>query len=484
MSIAQNVKLLNKPINELAMLSQETIMSMAQSGQIPVQYVAPILEVKAKQAQTGAEIAAMAAQQDMPAGTVLEGLLAQNAANEAKAEMPAIAQQTPMALPENSGIAALPVSEEMVPDEYAGGGIVAFQGGGATSMYGDLGGNREIDPSFLRAYQAASGARMSRKELVDLMNLAELQEYNRTGKIPARLAQQVQGRAIEGVPMFGSGIYGDITEAPPVAAPAVNQTSSEANRLLAANAAAAATPSGQQPRAPATPTQAGPSKASMSSMSAADQLKRIAELNRLAGVSEDPDAAIRESLAKQRAESKEAGREANAMALIAAGLGIAGGDSPYALQNLKGAIPALQQLGADKKEIRKLNRESDKIEAELARAADARKRGNVERAIELEDKAQARAIQLRGVIAQEAAANRPSGDIQFIERMRDPEFAALAEKAFRIKAEPKSREAALKEWSENPILQKNFPEFKNYYASISGTGAATKPNYKEKYGLE
>ena len=124
MSIAQNVKLLNKPINELAMLSQETIMSMAQSGQIPVQYVAPILEVKAKQAQTGAEIAAMAAQQDMPAGTVLEGLLAQNAANEAKAEMP-----------EDMGIGTLPVSEDMVP-EFAGGGIVAFSNGGATSQFG------------------------------------------------------------------------------------------------------------------------------------------------------------------------------------------------------------------------------------------------------------------------------------------------------------------------------------------------------------
>ena len=121
MSIVQNLKLLNKPINELAMLSQETIMSMAQSGQIPVQYVAPILEVKANQAQTGAEIAAMAAQQDMPAGTVLEKLIAQNAANEVKAQMP-----------EDMGIGALPVSEDMVP-EFAGGGIVAFQAGGVSS---------------------------------------------------------------------------------------------------------------------------------------------------------------------------------------------------------------------------------------------------------------------------------------------------------------------------------------------------------------
>ena len=118
MSIAQNLKLLNKPIAELAMLPQETIMQMAQMGQIPVQFVAPILSEKAQQAEAGANIAAMAAQDQMPAGTVLEGLIAQNAANETRA-----------AMPEDSGIAALPVSDEMVP-EFAGGGIVAFDAGG------------------------------------------------------------------------------------------------------------------------------------------------------------------------------------------------------------------------------------------------------------------------------------------------------------------------------------------------------------------
>jgi len=119
MSIVQNLKLLNKPINELAMLPQETIMAMAQAGQIPVAFVAPILGEKAQQAQAGANVAAMAAQQQMPPGSVLEGILAQNAANEAKAQMP-----------EDMGIGTLPVSEDMVP-EYAGGGIVAFEVGGS-----------------------------------------------------------------------------------------------------------------------------------------------------------------------------------------------------------------------------------------------------------------------------------------------------------------------------------------------------------------
>lgn len=159
MSIAQNVKLLNKPINELAMLSQETIMQMAQTGQLPVQYVAPILEVKAQQAQTGAEIAAMAAQANAPVGTVLENLLAQNAANEAKAAMPE------MQMPEDSGIAALPVDEGMVP-EYAGGGIVAFEAGGDVdySQFGEYGEELKRQEALRRLYMGENEALKAERE--------------------------------------------------------------------------------------------------------------------------------------------------------------------------------------------------------------------------------------------------------------------------------------------------------------------------------
>jgi hypothetical protein len=73
------------------MLPQETIMTMAQSGQIPVAFVAPILAEKAEQAKASANAAAMSEQQQMPPGTVLESLIAQNAANEAQEDMPMMA---------------------------------------------------------------------------------------------------------------------------------------------------------------------------------------------------------------------------------------------------------------------------------------------------------------------------------------------------------------------------------------------------------
>ena len=411
MSIAQNLKLLNKPITELAMLPQETIMQMAQMGQLPVAYVAPILKVKADQAEAGANAAAMMAQANAPAGTVLEDLLARNAANEAKAAMPE--------MPEDSGIAALPVDEGMVP-EYAGGGIVAFQAGGATSQFG-----RDI-----QRYMDTAERRREENRLRNLLR----QQYGRqagmfgyfmeqspeerakaqdiVGRLNTMSAEEMQ--QLLGMPPSQAqlDIESRIAQAERGEGPDVSRPSGIRQDI--------ALP-GREPTAPAQAPTAQP-RGTPAIMSAQDQLKRIDELNKLAGVSEDPDAAIRETIAKQRAESKEAGREANAMALIAAGLGIAGGDSPYALQNLKGAIPALQQLGADKKEIRKLDRESDKIEADLARAADARKRGKVEKAIELEDKAYGRQLELRRTIAAEASANKPS---QFSEMLAayksDPE---------------------------------------------------------------
>lgn len=160
MSIAQNLKILNKPISELAMLPQETIMTMAQAGQIPVAFVAPILAQKAEQAQAGANAAAMAAQQQMPTATVLEDIIAQNAANETREAMPQ--------MPEEMGIAALPVSEDMMP-EFAGGGIVAFEKGGDIdySQFGDLGEELKRQEAIRRMYLGDNEALRAEREGMD-----------------------------------------------------------------------------------------------------------------------------------------------------------------------------------------------------------------------------------------------------------------------------------------------------------------------------
>jgi hypothetical protein len=62
-------------------------------------------------------------------------------------------------------------------------------------------------------------------------------------------------------------------------------------------------------------------------------------------------------LAKEKGELKQDRKEATNLRLLEAGLGILGGESPYAFVNIgKGATPALQGLAKDLKEIKKTSR--------------------------------------------------------------------------------------------------------------------------------
>jgi len=128
MGITQALKLQEGPINTLAQLPQQQLMAMAQQGRIPADMLPIILNEKAEMAQAAANMQAM--QQPMPA-SVTERNMAINAqaeAPQAQSQMMAMAPQQQM--PMDAGVASLPVPEEMYSNEYAGGGIVAFQEGG------------------------------------------------------------------------------------------------------------------------------------------------------------------------------------------------------------------------------------------------------------------------------------------------------------------------------------------------------------------
>ena len=110
------------PIDRLASLPQALIMQMAQKGQIPKTMVAPVLAKKAENAQLGMQMqAAMQKAQAgaVPPSTVIEKVIAQNAAQEA----------APMNR-SNVGVASAPMGPDMYRRGMAGGGIVAFAPGG------------------------------------------------------------------------------------------------------------------------------------------------------------------------------------------------------------------------------------------------------------------------------------------------------------------------------------------------------------------
>jgi hypothetical protein len=155
---------------------------------------------------------------------------------------------------------------------------------------------------------------------------------------------------------------------------------------------------------------------------------------------EDPDAAMREKLKQLQEGSKEERREAAYMAMIMAGLGIAGGTSPYFAVNLKEAIPALKEYGVAKRDIKKADMEYTKMETELNRSAEARKRGDMELALKLEESAADRELKLRQVVAAERAASKPSQLRELIDIATgtDKTRAELAQKMIADKSGPKA----------------------------------------------
>lgn len=218
----------NGSVRDLAMLPQAQIIKLAQMGQIPPAVVPIIISEKARMSQQAAQ---MQAAQQQPQPTVIEQAMAQNA----QAEVPM------------NGVAAIP-TQMFNEQNYASGGIVAFQRGGLA------------DPT--------------------------------------------------------SVIYGgdEAQDSPAVASPAVGSLDAYI-REAAARRAEARRPS--------------------ESMLALE--RSLTEPGRF----------------------REAKDEARNMALLQAGLGILGGTSPYALQNIgRGAAGAVDTYGTQMRDIRRQERES------------------------------------------------------------------------------------------------------------------------------
>lgn len=129
----------NNNLDDLAKLPQALIMQMAQNGQIPKDMVMPILGKKAEMAETIAKMnaAKQLAEQGGTQPTIMEQYMGQIAQAENPAPaMPQQQMQQPMPTPqqvtqepmapEDVGIA----SQATAPMQMAGGGIIAFEGGG------------------------------------------------------------------------------------------------------------------------------------------------------------------------------------------------------------------------------------------------------------------------------------------------------------------------------------------------------------------
>lgn len=91
-------------------------------------------------------------------------------------------------------------------------------------------------------------------------------------------------------------------------------------------------------------------------------------------------------LDKQDAETGGEKDKAAGLALLSAGLAIAGGSSRFALQNLKEAIPAVAQYSDALKDIKKMERENMKMRGEIEQARRAEARDDTKLKLQLEEK--------------------------------------------------------------------------------------------------
>jgi hypothetical protein len=387
MGILQALKLQEGPIESLAQLPQQQLIAMSQQGRIPADVLPIILNEKAQMAQAAANMQAM--QQPMQP-SVIEQAMAINAQAEAPQMM------APQMAPMDSGVATLPVPDSMYGNEYAGGGIVAFDNGGLAGTF-DM---------FMPETQYESAGRDLSRDFKDTDVGVDLSQFAR-----------------------------------PVA-PAVRP---------------AAAPAAPEPKAVA--------KESM-----LDRRRRLLEQLGVTDTTEEELAELDKNKGKLGDERAEAFR----MALIKAGLSMAAGTSPYALTNIaKGGLEGFETYGQSIKQIKTEEKEYAKLARDLRKEANAVKRSDVDKALDLEYKADLMDIEKKKLAATVRAAEKTPSEIQLIERYakdRGINFSQAMREISGLKAEPKSRSEALKDWTESFTLQKKYPEFEDFYNSTRGGG--------------
>jgi hypothetical protein len=191
MSILSALKQQNSSIDDLAKLPQAMIMQMAQKKQISQDMLAPILARKAEMMDAVSRSKALQPQPPVP--TVMEQVMAKNVQAENPQAMPpqAMPQPMPQGMPEEAGIAQLPVPER----QYAGGGIVAFARGDLVGFEDD----DEDDSDVLAEYaQAMAAGQRASRAPIDMPDRAQM-EIPSGGNAGVGIRPPVEGRKSSGV---------------------------------------------------------------------------------------------------------------------------------------------------------------------------------------------------------------------------------------------------------------------------------------------
>jgi hypothetical protein len=440
---------------------------------------------------------------------------------QAPTQMAAAPSQTvPLA---EGGLTALPVDEDMFPDEYAGGGIVAFQGGDlvrgvGTETYPTSLSQTQVDPATLRAYYLSKGMPLP-PELMTSEDRLKTDKpgfdyyYKAAGIEPPKFPKLTSDAPLTGSLMASElGMDGtQLSEIPRgvdsidtlrAKAAASRASMSPENRARydenisgIKRIAEDVAPKGKQTEAKATETKTTEGvNVKAADKAITDYAKKVRELNKEFGVSDEPDAKARASLEKYKEKLNKDLDKAGALSLVQAGLGIAGGKSQYALQNLAGATPAIEQYSKAMSQIREGEKGILDSEAKLDQAADARARGNVKQALELEKDARDLAIRERQVSEQAGLRREIEGGRQeqrYLNMMQNARRTAMNNivqaRKLDITAMDQNQLATLER--EADALLSRDPAYQSMYKKIYGEAYAPTPmasaavDYGKMYGL-
>jgi len=367
-----------------------------------------------------------AMQEQAPQSTVAQDTMAP--AQAAPAGLGAISQA-----PMERGLEALP-TPNLDNAEYAGGGIVAFQGGDlvrgvGTETYPASLSQTQVDPATLRAYYLSRGMPLP----PELMTSEERLKVNKPGFDYYYKAAGIEPpkfpKLTSDAPLTGSLMASELgmnetqlSEIPRgvdsidtlrAKAAASRASLTPQNRALydenisgIKRIAEDVAPKGKAPEKTET-TKGAKAAAPAKEETSEDFLAKRKRMLRESGVSEDPFAADREALRARMDDIASQDKENKALAMIMGGLG---GVNARNLAEFaqKAGTAGFGQYMKGKEKTREEQKEIDKINRDINKAEDAMKRGDVDKALEYEDKAEQRRIQLMGVEAQKASAARPT----------------------------------------------------------------------------
>ena len=290
---------------------------------------------------------------------------------------------------EDQGVAGLDTGDMYQDQNFAGGGIIAFDDGGDVKHF-EQGGTSRIG-RWWEGYKQRSQENLAREDEIQRLQ----NEYNSLTISPFQ-------KTLEGQPETAAKRQAEIkqrinelraqksTSGIPSAAPS--------DKVLGSQAAADATIRGSLGTPDVIPTYVPPATTlpppppvvnpyavdslAPRPLSVEEAMKRQEEAMKLAGVDPNFYKTQAADLLAQRDALKADRSEAANMALIRAGLATMGGTSPFALVNLgKGAEAGTEQYMQDARNIRAENRLLAQADLKLKEAQNAQQRGDAQGAI-------------------------------------------------------------------------------------------------------